>query len=111
MPFPVNTCALISNGDARRAVVNFIVSAFAHEGKVVASSAVPITRDSNSTSYQDVVVGGFRMHQGIDVPIRAVSLRLGVPDESTTHVEPSSTPQSAPACAYSSRQCTTADRA
>ena len=73
-------------GGTRRAVVDFMVSAFADEGNVVASTGVQVTRDLNPTSYQDVMIGGFRMHQEIDVPIRAVSLRLGVEDGSTAHI-------------------------
>jgi VWFA-related protein len=73
-------------GDTRRAVVDFMVSAFADEGNVVASTGVQITRDLDSANYKDAIVGGFRMHQEIDVPIRAVSLRVGVQDESTAHI-------------------------
>ena len=83
---PVQQLRFSLHGNSRRAVVNFMVSAFADEGNVVASSGVQITRALNPTGYQEVMVGGFRMHQEIDVPMRAVSLRLGVQDESTTHV-------------------------
>jgi hypothetical protein len=44
------------------------------------------TSDLKPTSYQEVMRGGFRLHQELDVPTEAVSLRLGVEDATSSRV-------------------------
>lgn len=74
------------NGELRHAVLDFIVSAFRDDGSNVARTAVQTTSDLKPSVYQDVIVGGLRMHQEVDVPVNAVSLRLGVMDELARHL-------------------------
>jgi hypothetical protein len=74
------------HGELRHAVLDFIVSAFRDDGSNVARTAVQTTSDLKPSVYQDVIVGGLRMHQEVDVPVNAVSLRLGVMDELARHL-------------------------
>ncbi len=58
-----------------------MASAFDDDGKQLSRVASRTTSDLKASSYRDVMVGGFRLHQEFDVPENAVSLRLGVEDE------------------------------
>jgi hypothetical protein len=77
---------LTPNGESRRAILDFIVSAFNNDGSVATRAALQTTRDLKPAAYQDMIIGGLRMHQEVDVPVNAVSLRLGVLDELSRHL-------------------------
>jgi VWFA-related protein len=68
-------------GEVHHGAFNFMASSFDDDGKALSRIASRTTADLKSSSYQDVMVGGFRLHQEFDVPTNAVSLRLGVEDE------------------------------
>jgi len=71
----------IAKGETHQAVLDFMALAFDDNGNVVAKSALQTTSNLNSRTLQDAFVGGLRMHQEVDVPVAATSLRLGVVDE------------------------------
>lgn len=66
--------------------LGFMVTAFNDDGRMVASLVSTATSDLKPANYKDVMTGGFRLHQELDVPTEAVSLRLGVEDATTSHV-------------------------
>jgi VWFA-related protein len=68
------------------AVLGFMVTAFNDDGRLVASLVSTTTSDLKPASYKDVMAGGFRLHQELDIPVEAVSLRLGVEDGASSHV-------------------------
>jgi len=68
-------------GDIHHGAFDFMASAFDDDGKALSRVASRTVADLKPSSYQDTMVGGFRLHQEFDVPINAVSLRLGVEDE------------------------------
>jgi VWFA-related protein len=68
------------------AVLGFMVTAFNDDGRLLASMESTTTSDLKPTSYQEVMRGGFRLHQELDVPTEAVSLRLGVEDATSSRV-------------------------
>jgi len=47
------------------------------------SIARRVKSDLKPDEFQDVMTGGFRLHQQVDVPFAAASLRLGVQDAIT----------------------------
>lgn len=63
-----------------------MASAFSDDGLRIARTAAQTTTDLKPAAYQDAMVGGLRMHQEVDVPIKAAMLRLGVMDEITGHM-------------------------
>jgi hypothetical protein len=63
-----------------------MASAFADDGSSIARAAVQTTSDLKPAAYEDALVGGLRMHQELDVPVSAVTLRLGVMDEIAHHL-------------------------
>jgi hypothetical protein len=71
----------LAQGTLHHAVLAFMASAFDDDGKSLSRVATRTTSDLKSSSYNDAMVGGFRIHQEFDVPVNAVSLRLGVEDE------------------------------
>ena len=70
-----------SQGEMHHGVLAFMASAFDDDGKALSRVASRTSSDLKASTYRDVMVGGFRLHQEIDVPVNAVSLRLGVEDE------------------------------
>ena len=68
-------------GDGHHGALDFMAPAFDDDGKALSRIASRTTADLKPSSYQDMMVGGFRLHQEFDVPINATSLRLGVEDE------------------------------
>jgi VWFA-related protein len=71
---------------AYHAVLSFMVTAFNDDGRLMASLVSTATSDLTPANYKEVMQGGFRIHQEFDVPVDAVSLRLGVEDASSSHV-------------------------
>jgi VWFA-related protein len=71
----------VEQGNMHHGVLAFMASTFDDDGKALSRVASRTTSDLKASSYKDVMVGGFRVHQEFDVPVNAVSLRLGVEDE------------------------------
>ena len=78
--------ALTSNGNMRRAILDFMITAFDDDGAIISHIAFKTTNDLKPAAYRDMIIGGLRMHQEVDVPANAVSLRLGVFDEQSRHL-------------------------
>ena len=60
--------------------MNFMVASFDPDGTLRTSIGSHVKGDLNPETYQDVMTGGFRLHQEVDVPVAAASLRMGVQD-------------------------------
>src|SRR5258708_17152655 len=71
----------VEQGPVHHGILAFMASAFDDDGKAVSRVASRTTSDLKSSSYRDVMVGGFPIHQAFAVPFGATSLRLGVEDE------------------------------
>ena len=67
-------------------VVNFLVTAFDGEGQQVASQLSQTVADIKPEQMKDLMAGGVRLHQEIDVPVNGTVMRLGVEDASNSHV-------------------------
>jgi hypothetical protein len=67
-------------------VVNFMVTAFDSEGKQIASQLSQSVADLKPEVMKDIMAGGVRVHQEIDVPVSGVAMRLGVEDVTNSHV-------------------------
>ena len=76
----------VTKGEIRQVILDFMASAFSDDGSSIARTAVQTTSDLKPAAYQDVLVGGLRMHQEVDVPVNAATLRLGVMDEIGRHL-------------------------
>jgi hypothetical protein len=61
-------------------VLNFMVTAFDDDGTLRISSVNRATSNLKPESLQEVTEGGLRLHQEVDVPVKATSLRMGVQD-------------------------------
>lgn len=78
--------ALTPNGNMRRAILDFMVTAFDDDGSILTHVGFKTTNDLKPAGYRDLLIGGLRLHQDVDVPANAVSLRLGVFDEQSRHL-------------------------
>jgi VWFA-related protein len=67
-------------------VINFMATAFDEEGALVASQISQVSADLKPETLRDIQLGGLRVHQEIDVPIKSVALRLGVEDVADSHI-------------------------
>jgi VWFA-related protein len=67
-------------------VVNFMVTAFDEEGKLMASQLSQTVAELRPEALKDIMAGGLRIHQEIDVPVKSVVMRLGVEDVSDSHI-------------------------
>jgi hypothetical protein len=66
--------------------VNFMVMAFDGQGKQVASQLSQTVADIKPEQMKDLMAGGVRLHQEVDVPVSGAAMRLGVEDVSNSHV-------------------------
>ena len=66
--------------------LNFMITAFDQDGKLLASQLAQTAANFNPDAMKDVLAGGVRMHQEIDVPTKCTTLRMGVEDVSNGHV-------------------------
>ena len=67
-------------------VINFMATAFDEEGTLVASQISQVAADLKPETFRDIQLGGVRVHQEIDVPVKSVALRLGVEDVADSHI-------------------------
>ena len=67
-------------------VINFMATAFDEEGALVASQISQVAADLKPETFRDIQLGGVRVHQEIDVPVKSVALRLGVEDVADSHI-------------------------
>jgi VWFA-related protein len=67
-------------------MLDFMVTTFDEEGKLMASQAAHTVSNLKPEALQDVMAGGLRMHQEMDVPVKCVTMRLGVEDVSNGHI-------------------------
>ena len=66
--------------------IKFMVTAFGAEGKLLASQVSQSTANLKAEALKDVMAGGLRLHQEVDVPVNSIVLRLGVEDVSNSHI-------------------------
>ena len=83
---PAHLMFVPSSAGLYHGTLNFMVTAFNDDGRLMASLASTVVADLKPANYKDVMLGGFRLHQELDVPVDAVAIRLGVEDEMTNHI-------------------------
>jgi VWFA-related protein len=70
----------LENASYRNTLV-LMVTSFDREGKMLTGISNLGTRDLQGAAYEKVVAGEFGVQQEVDVPVDAVSLRLGIQDQ------------------------------
>ncbi len=70
----------LENATYRNTLV-LMVTSFDREGKMLTGISNLGTRDLQRAAYENVVAGEFGVKQEVDVPVEAVSLRLGIQDQ------------------------------
>lgn len=61
-------------------MMNFMVASFTEDGRAQTSNVSRSTGDLSPQGYQEVMTGGVRLHQEVEVPVKAAALRVGVQD-------------------------------
>jgi len=72
--------------NAYRSVLTLMVTSFDGEGRMLTGISEVGTSNLEPAVYKDVIRGEFRVHQEADVPVEAVSLRLGIQDQMSNHL-------------------------
>lgn len=67
-------------------VFNFMITTFDENGKLGVSQISQAVPDLKTAAMRDVMLGGVRLHQEIDVPVNSTTMRLGVEDMANSHV-------------------------
>jgi VWFA-related protein len=74
------------NNGRYRSALTFMVASFDHDGKPLAGVSKIGTSDLQPEAYKDVMSGGVRVHQEVDVPVAATSMRIGIQDQLSNYV-------------------------
>jgi len=64
----------------RHGITNFMIASFDENGALRTSIVSRASSDLKPEGYHEVLSGGLRLRQQVDVPVQAVSMRLGVQD-------------------------------
>lgn len=70
----------------RHGVFNFMVTSFDGDGALRSSIVSRATTDLKQDGYKEILQGGLRLHQEVDVPVKSASLRMGVQDAVSGHM-------------------------
>jgi hypothetical protein len=73
-------------GGSYHDLLNFMVTAFDERSTLVASQIARTKADFSPEAMKDVIAGGVRMHQEIEVPVKSTTMRVGVEDLSNGHI-------------------------
>jgi hypothetical protein len=65
---------------------SFMIAAYSPDGEAIARLGGQSTIDLKSEEYAKLLTTGLRMHQEADIPVNAVSLRLGIQDGFTANL-------------------------
>jgi VWFA-related protein len=68
------------NGDQSGALI-LMMAAYNEDGRQLSSLSSVWTGELSAAEYKNVISGGVRIKQELDVPIKAISLRLGIEDQ------------------------------
>jgi VWFA-related protein len=72
--------------DIHHCTLNFVIATFDEDGRQLSGVSSVWTSDLKPADYKDVISGGVRIHQEVGVPVKAVSLRLGIDDALSNHL-------------------------
>ena len=73
------------NGDHRNTLI-LMMSSFDREGTTLSANSSMAISELHPPDYAQVVNGAVSLHQEIDVPVAAASLRLGIQDQMSSHI-------------------------
>lgn len=63
-----------------------MVTSFDREGRMLTGVTSVGTRELQPAAYEKAIAGEFGVQQEVDVPVEAVSLRLGIQDQMSNHI-------------------------
>jgi|GEM_PF-341543 len=69
-----------------RNVVTLMATSFDSEGRMLTGMSNVGTSDLQPDAYKKMIAGEFGVHQDVDVPVEAASLRLGIQDQMSSHL-------------------------
>jgi hypothetical protein len=64
----------------RHGITNFMITSFDEDGTLRTSMVSRAVSDLKPDGYQEILAGGLRFRQQLDVPVQAASMRIGVQD-------------------------------
>lgn len=76
----------VTKDGLRHGIFNFMVTSFDNDGGLRSSVVSRATTDLKQDGYQEILQGGLRLHQEVDIPVKSASLRMGVQDALSGHM-------------------------
>jgi hypothetical protein len=77
---------ITTENDLHHCTLNFMIAAFDEDGTQLSGVSMIWTSDLKPADYKDGIRGGIRIHQDVDVPVKAASLRLGINDATSNRL-------------------------
>jgi len=72
--------------DIHHCALSFVIATFDEDGRHLSGVSLAWTSDLKPADYKDVISGGVRIHQEVDLPAKAVSLLLAINDATSNHL-------------------------
>ena len=76
----------LEENEIRHAAVQLMIAGFDDEGRQLSGFSALWASNLGLADYRDVISGGVHIHQEVDVPVAAASLRLGIADQMSNHL-------------------------
>jgi hypothetical protein len=76
----------LAENEIRHAALQLMIAGFDDEGRQLSGFSALWASNLGAADYRDVTSGGVHIHQEVDVPVSAVSLRLGIADQMSNHL-------------------------
>jgi len=86
----------LPNGN-QQDIINFMITVFDEDGHLVASQNSQTVMNLEPEGFRDIILGGLRLHQEIDVPKNSAAMRLGVEEVANSHIGTMEIPLPVPA--------------
>jgi len=69
-----------------RSALTLMVTSFDREGQMLSGVSNRGVNELQADAYRQIIAGDFGVHQEVDVPAEAVSLRIGLQDQISNHI-------------------------
>jgi VWFA-related protein len=77
---------VLQGNETYRSALQLMIAGFDDEGRQLSGLSALWASDLGAADYRDVISGGVHIHQEVDVPVAAASLRLGIADQMSNHL-------------------------
>jgi VWFA-related protein len=77
---------VFQGNETYHSALQLMIAGFDDEGRQLSGLSALWASDLGAADYRDVISGGVHIHQEVDMPVAAASLRLGIADQMSNHL-------------------------